>query len=118
MTPSEKRKHLRRTMRYPASIELGDGIPTIPCTLCDASQDGAQLLVKEPDKLPDEFSLVLGYDGSARRLCRVAWRSETQVGVEFVKPSKAGRRRLAIPAAREQAGEADDALDIESLPSR
>ena len=116
MTPSEKRKQLRRSMRYPASIDLGEGVATIPCTLCGASQEGAQLLVNEPDKLPDEFSLVLGYDGSARRSCRVAWRSETQVGVEWVKPPKAGRRQLATPATREQAAEADDALDIESLP--
>jgi hypothetical protein len=84
MSSAENRKNLRRPIAYPAFIDLGDGSP-IECTLCDASQEGALLAVAEPDGVPDEFILALSSDGAARRRCRVAWRTEDQVGVEFLK---------------------------------
>ena len=82
---AEKRKNLRRTVSYPAFIDLGDGSPARECTLCDASQEGAQLAVADPDSLPDEFILALSSDGAARRRCRVMWRTDDQIGVEFLK---------------------------------
>ena len=85
---AEKRKNLSRTVTYPAYIDLGDGSPLRPCTLCDASQTGAQLALAEPNGVPDEFILALSSDGAARRHCRVIWRNETQVGVEFLKDIK------------------------------
>ena len=88
MPPAEKRKSLRRAISYPAYIDLGDGAPPRECTLCDASQDGAQLQVAEPDSVPDQFVLALSADGAARRKCRVAWRTSTQVGVEFLREIK------------------------------
>src|SRR4051794_34296106 len=89
MPPAEKRKKLRRTITYPAFLDLGDGSPALVCTLCDASQEGAQLAVADPGSLPDEFVLQLSSDGAARRDCRVVWRTERQVGVEFLKDRKA-----------------------------
>jgi hypothetical protein len=89
---AEKRKNLRRTITYPAFIDLGDGL-TIECTLCDASQQGALLAVAEPDSVPDQFILALSSGGAARRHCRVAWRTKDQVGVEFVKEIKKIRNR-------------------------
>ena len=85
---AEKRKNLSRTVTYPAYIDLGDGSPLRPCTLCDASQKGAHLALAEPNAVPDEFILALSSDGAARRHCRVIWRNETQVGVEFLKDIK------------------------------
>ena len=85
---AEKRKNLSRTVTYPAYIDLGDGSPLRPCTLCDASQKGAHLALAEPNGVPDEFILALSLDGAARRYCRVIWRNETQVGVEFLKDIK------------------------------
>ena len=103
---AEKRKNLRRTVTYPAFIDLGDGSPARACTLCDASQEGAQLAVADPDSLPDEFILALSSDGAARRRCRVVWRTETQVGVEFLKDRKKTARADAVsrasPAAASQ----------------
>jgi hypothetical protein len=129
MQPAEKRKNLRRALTYPAYIELGDGSPVRECTLCDASQEGAQLAVAEPNSLPNEFILALSSDGAARRRCRVAWRTETQVGVEFLKDKKvaaprATHMRYPIPApdalrdAGASADEAVDKLDIDSLSQR
>ncbi len=88
MSSAEKRKNFRRSISYPAFIDLGDGSPAIECTLCDASQEGALLAVAEPDSVPDEFILALSSDGAARRRCRVAWRTENQIGVEFLKDLK------------------------------
>ena len=93
MHPAEKRKTIRRSIRYPGCIELDDDRAPIQCTLCDASQEGAQLVVDDPKQLPDQILLVLGYDGTARRLCHVMWRTETQVGVEFIKQPAAEQRR-------------------------
>ena len=93
MQPAEKRKNLRRQSAYPAFLDLGDGSPARECTLCDASQEGAQLAVADPDSLPDEFILALSSDGAARRRCRVTWRTENQIGVEFLKDRKNSRPR-------------------------
>src|ERR1043165_6837325 len=73
MPPAEKRKTTRRALRYPAMIEPDDGSALIRCELCDASQVGAQLHVNDPNGVPDEFTLLLGYDGTARRRCKVKW---------------------------------------------
>jgi hypothetical protein len=62
--------------------------------------------------------LVLGYDGTALRRCRVAWRSETEVGVEFIKLPRSSPRPSFRPPEPESEPEAPAALDIESLSSR
>src|SRR5215210_6629595 len=90
MQPPEKRKSIRRTVTYPAFLDFGDGSPARECTFCDASQEGAQLAVADPNSLPNEFILALSSDGAARRRCRVIWRTATQVGVEFLKDLKKG----------------------------
>jgi hypothetical protein len=91
MAGPEKRKSLRRVISYPAAIIADDGTPPVGCALCNASQEGAQLIVAEPERIPDRFVLALSADGAARRKCRVVWRSGDQIGVQFIKPAnKAG----------------------------
>ena len=93
---AEKRKGLRRTVTYPAWIRLSEDAPPLKCSLCDASDKGAQLAVSAPDKLPETFTLALSADGAAIRHCRVVWRTDKAVGVEFVKkPVNVARRRPA-----------------------
>jgi hypothetical protein len=122
MQATEKRKNPRRPVRYPATIEVEGGAAPLPCTLCDASDEGAQIQIKDPASLPDEFTLVLGYDGTARRNCKVMWRSDVQVGVEFKKPpkpeSRPHPRSRAAGAARTSESKASDGIDIDSLTSR
>jgi len=86
MRSSEKRRDPRRTIRYPGLITLAEDGGTIPCALRNASQQGAQLDVRDPDGVPDDFVLVLGYDGKTRRYCHVVWRAKDSVGVEFREP--------------------------------
>ena len=132
--PSEKRKNLRRPISYPAFIDLGEALPLRECTLCDASQEGAQLAVAHPDSVPNEFILALSSDGAARRRCRVVWRTENQIGVEFLKNMKkvakpSWRAAPMRPSEPEPAAEAEhvveapaekaeDQVDIDSLTPR
>jgi hypothetical protein len=120
MSSAEKRKNLRRSIAYPAFIDRGDGSPAIECTLCDASQEGALLAVAEPSGVPDEFILALSSDGAARRRCRVAWRTEDQVGVEFLKDLKKNAPPMRMPVMRSSAPRSVDAepaerVDIDTL---
>jgi len=92
---SNKRKNRRRTVTYPGLVDLGDGSPLRQCMLRDASDTGAQITVAAPDELPDEFFLILGYDGAARRRCHVMWRTDNRIGVKFRK----GPAIVAAPPA-------------------
>ena len=128
MQPAEKRKNLRRTVTYPAFLDLGDGSPARECTLCDASQEGAQLAIADPDSLPDEFILALSADGAARRRCRVMWRTEKQIGVEFLKDRRtqpATRAPIMRPSFAVGSQDADassespaDRVDVDTLLPR
>ncbi len=126
MQAAEKRKSLRRSLSYPAWVDLGDGTPLRICALCDASQDGAQLTIADSDSVPDEFILALSADGAARRRCRVVWRTEGAIGVTFLKDSrkfaqsasKAESEPAVAEAADEPASAPAETLDIDSLSQR
>ena len=127
MSFAEKRKNLRRSITYPAFIDLGDGSPPRECTFCDASQEGAQLAVADPKSVPDEFILVLSSGGAARRRCRVAWRTENEVGVEFLKELNKSVPQARMPAKRSSAPQSEgaqasagpaDRVDIDTLARR
>jgi hypothetical protein len=95
-----KRKHIRRPLSYPARIDAGDGSPPRECLLNDVSEEGAQIAVAAPQELPDNFTLILGFDGTARRRCRMMWRSENRIGVKFIRdPSQAKAKPVQSAAA-------------------
>ena len=100
MLAANKRKSPRRTVSYPATIILGSDSPPLYCALCNASQEGAQLLLADPDQVPDRFILALSADGAARRKCRVVWRSGELIGVEFLKAAKKGEGPAAARMMR------------------
>src|SRR5215213_3480329 len=80
----EKRNTLRRDARYGVWIAYGDDNTLVPCTLLDVSQSGARLMLPGNEDVPGEFLLLLSEHGRARRQCRVAWRRNDKVGVEFM----------------------------------
>ena len=61
--------------------------------MLDVSATGAQLKLPTPDALPEQFVLLLSYDGQLRRPCTVAWQQENTVGVQF--PPKRSIKRPA-----------------------
>ncbi len=88
---SDKRKHVRKPMRYAAWVQDGETTPQ-NCVLADISDSGARLEVEKPDDVPELFTLLLsGQANSASRRCRVKWRTEDQVGVQFEGRAAAAR---------------------------
>jgi hypothetical protein len=82
---TEHRKSVRRTVQHTAWIAQ-QGKPLIGCVLADISEHGARLAVEDVESVPDEFMLFLSRRGTPRRLCRVARRSENEVGIMFTAP--------------------------------
>jgi hypothetical protein len=80
----DKRQHPRKTLWYPAKIDCGDGSTMRDCQFRDISPNGARLLIGKGERLPDRFTLMLSAIGKSYRRCRIAWRSETETGVEFL----------------------------------
>jgi len=73
----EQRQHERRPIDLVVEVQA-----PIKCVLTDVSELGARLAVDCATVLPNEFMLVL--NNELRRWCRVKWRSDGHVGVEFV----------------------------------
>src|SRR5262245_40085157 len=70
----EKRTFRRKSLKYPARLDTGDGKPSRECMLADVSESGARIIVKEPNEIPDRVTLLIGSQGVAPRNCRVVWR--------------------------------------------
>jgi PilZ domain len=83
--PVVKRRFKRKYFDRVGALDVHDGTPTKACEIVDISDGGARLrpLLCAPQTLPQEFTLVLSACGKVRRSCRVAWRSRTEVGVQF-----------------------------------
>jgi hypothetical protein len=79
---TELRKKPRRQFQYAARI-LTDNNVAIACEIADISDSGARLALEQQSELPETFMLLLTAEGDVRRHCRLVWRNETHVGVEF-----------------------------------
>jgi hypothetical protein len=81
---------LRKSRRYSvangARIVWDGGSSPQNCRMLDVSAHGARLELETAATLPDKFMLLLSHDGGLRRQCRVIWRSENAVGIEFNPP--------------------------------
>ena len=64
-------------------VAARDGSSSHPFGLVDRSAGGARLLVDNPNDVPDTFTLVQRGPVAVLWKCRVAWRSESQIGVTF-----------------------------------
>jgi hypothetical protein len=84
-------------MRYTAMLIL-DGNMQRDCVLSDISDTGARIDVASPNELPDFFTLLLSGNGSPRRKCRVVWRQDKQVGVNFDGRLPPDERTGLVPA--------------------
>jgi hypothetical protein len=64
-------------------VPIGVGTPR-QITVWDESNTGGQLLVDEHGTIPETFYIYMSLDFTSRRHCRVVWRSNEQIGVEFL----------------------------------
>jgi hypothetical protein len=79
---TERRKLARRTINRVARFSSDDGSLPRSCMITDISEGGARLY-SETD-MPPKFTLQVSSDGGdSRRDCRVVWRLDCEVGVEF-----------------------------------
>lgn len=58
--------------------------PSVDCIIRNLSQDGAALEVASPVAIPDEFVLLIKPE-RVKRNCRVMWRSEKSIGIQFLR---------------------------------
>jgi PilZ domain len=87
-TTQELRKVARHRTLKRAHIVVEDHRAVIDCVVWDLSELGACLNVENPSGIPDSFDLEIDnlvIDHLSVRKCRVAWRTATQIGVEFAQ---------------------------------
>ena len=77
----ERRENFRVEWNLPATIyDVGRHLER-PCILVDLSNGGAKIAGVRAHTIPDEFRLLTPFGD--RRSCRVIWRTEDTLGVEF-----------------------------------
>jgi len=81
---TERRKRPRLQISIPALIHIWDGVPPVRCTILNMSSRGSLLRLEAQAVVPDNFALFLIKTGAVRRDCRVVWRRDNFLGVEFV----------------------------------
>ncbi len=81
----EGRKSPRSKTSRSAELIVGADERSIPCLICDISNDGARLgVARQKANLPHTFVLALFSDRSVLRDCEVVWTNRAYVGVKFV----------------------------------
>ena len=74
-----------------------------PCILSDFSDGGAKITGVRVSTIPDEFLLRFSHGHGRTRRCRVIWRTDDTLGIEFTDPIKRAEKSAARNAAREPA---------------
>lgn len=83
-TPTDARNNARAIVRRCGWFVSSVGEKLRECTVWDESKTGARLMVDAPETIPDTFHIYMTLNFSSRRQCRVVWRSDKQIGVEFL----------------------------------
>ena len=80
----ERRNETRARALKTARIVFNNRFSALDCTVRNLSPHGAMLLVAGSLGIPDAFNLELGV-GAATHECKVIWRQEKKIGVEFIQ---------------------------------
>ena len=99
----ERRKNFRVEWHSPATIYNLDQQEPRLCVLSDFSNGGAKISGIAADILPDEFLLRFGRGNDRTRKCRVIWRTDDTVGVQFADRPKRKNKRNRDHRAHEPA---------------
>jgi hypothetical protein len=79
----ERRKNFRVEWNSLATIDDLERHLARPCILSNFSNGGAEITGVRARTIPDEFMLQITRDDS--RKCRVLWRTDDSLGVEFTE---------------------------------
>jgi hypothetical protein len=79
-----RRRFFRRALNQPAWIERASNNLLERCTLVNLCEIGARLTISDVYDLPEKFALHLTRASAPGRQCRVIWRHNHEVGVEFL----------------------------------
>ena len=77
----DRRPSLRKRVLKGGKIRFGRA-SAIDCMIRNLSEKGACLLVESPIGIPETFQLQIANESVIWK-CRVAWRKEKLIGVEF-----------------------------------
>jgi hypothetical protein len=77
----ERRRHARRRTLKSGKIIFDRS--SMSCTISNLSDKGARLQLPSTQGLPGHFNLLIEVKG-VNRICRVAWITETKLGVTFL----------------------------------
>jgi hypothetical protein len=80
----EGRRRPRMNLPLKASLDFGRNTPRRTCTIRNISEGGACLhigLLLDP---PEYFHLMIPSVGNFCRHCKLVWRSEFDIGVQFL----------------------------------
>jgi hypothetical protein len=97
----EHRQQLRVEWSSSGTIDVGNGHPRRDCVVSNLFKCGAKLGGVDIRTAPNEFTLHLVGKADSAYKCRVIWRSEHELGVEFAEalPNSfqlAGCRRVVL----------------------
>jgi hypothetical protein len=85
ITMNDKRGSPRQEVKR--TVHMGSGLgPSLECELKDLSETGARLKFNDPKCAPQEFLIRLS--SGVLKWCQVIWRSESEIGVKFIKTPK------------------------------
>ena len=82
----ERRRVPRHRTLKSGKIVVQSGRWVVDCTVRNLSTQGALLLVRSLAAIPEKFDLVLETTGE-HHSCRIAWRGEDRLRVEFGRAS-------------------------------
>ena len=74
----------RHTTRHDAWMLLDGGFAKRNCTILDISAGGARVKLEDSELPGSRLSLALTGDVRKVTHCRVIWRKDTVIGVEFI----------------------------------
>jgi hypothetical protein len=80
----DERADERVTVRRCGWLSRTKGEQLRECMVWDESQGGARLVVDAPGEIPDDFYIYMSLESRSRRHCRVAWRTDKEIGVQFL----------------------------------
>jgi hypothetical protein len=95
MDSKERRASPRRRVLKGAIIAYGDRKMSLPCTVRNLSATGARVRIEAAVSAPDSFILFIEMD-AIEVDCEVVHRSEKDLGVKFVSPTRPVKRKRQI----------------------